>query len=179
MSEVESAQPVGPQEQDKSIDSEPIQLRQIPNGELEYEDLGERNCIGEGTFGRVLPGTLNGEDVAVKVIKIPFMLEEVYKSSCEQEIKVMMTVNKLCHANIVQFKGYKIVKKRFLIVSELVRGKNLEEILNEAEDEERVYLLEFKNKLTMMLELAQALQGLHKINVTHRDVKPTNLLITK
>ena len=189
MSEMDSAQLPGPQSlqgQDRSIDNEDIQLEKIPEGKLIYEDLGDKNLIGEGTYGRVLPGKLYEKDVAVKVIKVPEKeMLPVYLSCCEHEMKIMTKVNRLKHCNIVKFKGYQVVKigkkTKILIVSELVKGKNLGEILEEDEDEDEksVYLLEFQDKLKMMMELALALEALHEDGVTHRDIKPSNILISE
>ena len=59
-----------------------------------------------------------------------------------------------------------------VLVMKLLRGKSLEELLQDCGR------LHWRTATTLILHLARALAHLHTVGIVHRDVKPENLMIT-
>ena len=80
-------------------------------------------------------------------------------------------MSKLHHPNIVQFLGY--IDKPFVLIMEYIPNGNLLE---------KIKTLKRKQKISIMQNILQALVYLHNRrpqSLIHRDIKPTNILLTK
>ncbi|TVT98212.1 hypothetical protein EJB05_56491, partial [Eragrostis curvula] len=80
--------------------------------------------IGEGGFGRVYKGQLQGLPVAIKRCFIESSPERL--SDFENEIKY---IPKLQHRNIVKLQGYCIQGKERILVYEYMRNKSLDKFI--------------------------------------------------
>ena len=87
-------------------------------------DLNVDNEIGRGSFGTVFKGTWAVTSVAVKRIKCGRAF--VLKSTLKREVQIHSTLR---HPNIVQIMEISIEKNELYIISELVDGPNLEELI--------------------------------------------------
>lgn len=126
--------------------------------------------LGVGGFGAVYlaEDTLISKLVAIKV---PHH-QNTDKSNLINEAKLMASLN---HPNIVSLLTAEIDEetKAFYIVMEYVDGESLADRLM------RVNFLEEEEILKISIEITDAISYAHKKNIIHRDLRPSNVLLTK
>ncbi|KAG0580630.1 hypothetical protein KC19_4G188300 [Ceratodon purpureus] len=156
---------------------------------IQYEDwavdynmlqIGEQ--LGTGSTGRLFKGKYLSQDVAIKIILIgdcsgsgtdgdthqsaPAAERlQIYK----QEISIMRLVR---HKNVVQFIGACSKWPQLCIVTELMAGGSVRDVL-----ESRRSGLDFGTAIKVLRDAARGMDFLHKRGVIHRDLKAANLLI--
>lgn len=138
------------------------------NGEWELDRLEVplKKKIGEGTFGQVYESIWRGTPVAVKTIN------EGVVPTKDEFFKDFIVLTKLHHPNILQLLGACTVNEPYLIVTELMT----ENIMNYS-----IRNTKFQKLVDMSMDIARGLAYLHNRRpncVIHRDLKPTNLLLT-
>jgi len=138
---------------------------EIAPHEIEY--LEE---IGRGCFGSVHRGKCRGKEVAIKQL----FKQELTQKAMEEFRKEIDICSVLRHPNIVLFMGACLVPGHMAIVSELMRGGNLQELLH---DRNANLSLFFRTKVAR--DVAMGMNWLHRSNpqVIHRDLKPSNVLV--
>jgi len=136
----------------------------IPFQDLEF---GER--IGKGNFGEVYKGTYLGTDVAIK--RLFFVDDDFMQKYIERE---MDTLTQLNHPNIVQLMGLCIGMDDLYIITEFVKGGNLHSKL-----EDKPLDLPWKLRVSILRDVALAMNYLHAKDKIHRDLKSHNLLVTE
>jgi serine/threonine protein kinase len=128
--------------------------------------------IASGSFGRVYRGDdpRSGQVVAVKVLRNKWTMDK-------QKVELFMREGKLGlnirHPNIVSVLAVNQDPKtgQYFIVMEFVEGGNLRDLLQARKK------LNPDESLRIMDECAQGLAYSHARGLTHRDIKPTNILI--
>jgi len=129
--------------------------------------------LGEGGMAAVYKAydTRLERDVAVKIIRndmfIPSQLEKVMKRF-EREAK---SLARLSHPNIVSIIDYGDHEGVPYLVMEYLPGGTLKDRLQGQP-------LPWPAALRLLLPIARALQFSHDLGIIHRDVKPSNILIT-
>ena len=137
--------------------------------------LGERYELTErlaiGGMGEVWVATdLNlRRHVAAKVLREEFAGDQHFLDRLRAE-----AVNSaaLTHQNIAAMYDYGEQRGSGYLIMELVRGESLEDLLR------RERTLEPSQILPVLAQTARALHAAHRAGVVHRDVKPSNILIT-
>lgn len=137
--------------------------------------LGERYELTErlaiGGMGEVWVATdLNlRRHVAAKVLREEFAGDQHFLRRLRAE-----AVNSaaLTHQNIAAMYDYGEQRGSGYLIMELVRGESLEDLLR------RERTLEASQVLPVLAQTARALHAAHRAGVVHRDVKPSNILIT-
>ena len=140
--------------------------QQISSYRLESE-------LARGGMGIVYRGvhTVFEEVVAIKAIFPELTLNPELRARFVNEAKIQ---RRLQHPNIVQIREFLIDQERFYIVMELIEGETLAQQLKRlgaplvAEEALEIF--------------RQALQGLafaHAQGVIHRDMKPSNIMLTR
>ncbi|KAH6636673.1 hypothetical protein F5144DRAFT_487300 [Chaetomium tenue] len=128
--------------------------------------------IGRGAFATVHKVTrrLTGQPFAAKELdKRKFMKNGVLDQKVENEMNIM---RKIKHPNIVEYIEHLDWDDRLLIIiMEFVNGGDLGRLIADNGP-----LSETATK-TMARQLLDALGYLHDMNITHRDVKPDNILV--
>ncbi|XP_016843821.1 serine/threonine-protein kinase RAD53-like [Nasonia vitripennis] len=133
--------------------------------------------FGSGAFGTVKLGYHNRTEVAIKVIDI---LGTTSKTILK-EIAILREIN---HENIVSIVGVCCQFSEFWIVMGLVKGHNLKGIIYKPNIKKLYGLLEEDKSFSILVNFStQLLKGMtyienHHLGITHRDVKPTNILIS-
>lgn len=128
--------------------------------------------IASGSFGRVYRGDdpRTGQVVAIKVLRNKWTMDKQKVDLFQREGKLGMSIR---HPNIVSVLAVSqdSVTKQFFIVMEFIEGGNLRDLLQIRKP------LGTDESLRIMEECAQGLAYSHARGLTHRDIKPTNILI--
>eukprot|EP00041_Stephanoeca_diplocostata_P033130 m.1085605 g.1085605 ORF g.1085605 m.1085605 type:complete len:562 (-) comp24279_c0_seq39:4214-5899(-) len=132
--------------------------------------------LGRGTFGIVLKSQLpeTNEPCAVKKLHLS-QLTKKDKASFKKEIQVM---SRLDHPNIIKIYGY--CNDEHAIVMEFAPNNSVSFQLyfNENKrDEARMALGRTKKKI--IFGIANGLNQIHKLGITHNDIKSANILLDK
>jgi hypothetical protein len=122
--------------------------------------------IGSGGFGRVYSAIdpSFGRTVAIKVMSAPGDPDLVQRFRTEAT-----TVANLHHKNIVNVHDFGEQDGAPYLVMEYLEGANLQDLIKQ----NSLSLLE---KIEIMSEVAIGLQCAHERGITHRDVKPANIM---
>ncbi|GAB2210615.1 hypothetical protein Drorol1_Dr00015884 [Drosera rotundifolia] len=155
------------------------ELSRIDTIHLNYSDIVKATqnflpslLIGEGGFATVYKGRLpDGREVAVKRAK------KKHFDSAEFDSEVG-TLSKIDHQSLVKLLGYVDKGNERLIITEYVPNGTLRQHL----DGERGKMLDFNQRLEVAIDVAHGLTYLHLYNekqIIHRDVKSSNILLTK
>lgn len=128
-------------------------------------------CIGEGGFGMVYKGRLQGgQEVAIKRAR-----KELFDSAeFNSEVEIL---SKISHHSLVRLLGIIDKGNERLIVTEYVSNGTLRQHL----DGDRGKFLDFNQRLEIALDVAHGLTYLHMYaerQIIHRDVKSSNILLT-
>lgn len=94
---------------------------------VEKDEVILKDEIGRGSFGTVYKGLWAGTYVAVKHIKV----RNAKRLQASVEIKVHSLVR---HPNIVQIMAISFFKNAIYLVSELIKGPNLDDLLFSSDD---------------------------------------------
>jgi eukaryotic-like serine/threonine-protein kinase len=128
--------------------------------------------IASGSFGRVYRGDdpRTGQVVAVKVLRNKWMMDKQKVDLFTREGKLGLSIR---HPNIVSVLAVNQDAKtgQYFIVMEFVEGGNLRDLLQARKK------LNPEEALRILEECAQGLASSYSRGLTHRDIKPTNILI--
>jgi hypothetical protein len=141
----------------------------VPGGEG-YQLL-ER--IGKGQYGEVYRALAPG-GVVVAVKRIFRSMDD---ETSQRELKALQTIRELRHPFLLQTHNFQAFEDRLLIVMELADG-SLEERLKECL-KAGLPGIPLEELLCYFSEAAEALDFLHQQKLSHRDIKPQNLLHMK
>ncbi|XP_047266476.1 receptor kinase-like protein Xa21 [Capsicum annuum] len=134
------------------------------------DGLSESNLIGSGSFGSVYKGVLrSGTAIAVKVFNL--QLDAAFKSF-DTECEVLC---RLRHRNLIKVITSCSNLDFKALVLEYMSNGSLEKYLYSHN-----YFLDSKQRLSIMIDVACALEYLHhgcSLPVIHCDVKPSNVLL--
>ncbi|KAI0172053.1 hypothetical protein GGR52DRAFT_548849 [Hypoxylon sp. FL1284] len=136
------------------------------------EKYARVGVIGKGAFATVhkVTSKYDGSPYAAKELdKRKFMKNGVLDQKVENEMRIMQRVH---HDNIVQYiEHFDWDKHQFFIIMEYVPGGDLGKLISERGPMAEPYVK------IMAEQLLNALGYLHDNRITHRDVKPDNILI--
>ncbi|QIW97125.1 hypothetical protein AMS68_002643 [Peltaster fructicola] len=138
------------------------------SGGEKYSVVGN---IGKGAFATVyqIATKTDGQLFAAKELdKRRCMKNGVLDRKVTNEMQIMQTVN---HPNIVQYIEYRDVEHYLYIIMEFVPGGDLQQYLAQ-----HGRLTEAVAK-RMSSQVLEALDYLHINKITHRDIKPDNILL--
>ncbi len=135
--------------------------------------LGEQ--LGRGAMGTVWEAhdDLLDRPVAVKEVVLPRgMPEHEREVACQRTLREARAIARLDHPNVVTL--YDVIDEdtRPWVVMELVPSRSLAEVVR------RDGPLPPRRVATIGLAMLGALEAAHDAGITHRDVKPSNILLT-
>ena len=108
-------------------------------------------------------------DVAIKVLPRAFVADRERMRRFEQEARSAAALN---HPNIISVHDMGTVDGSPYIVSELLDGQNLRELLRQG-------AIPARKALDYAVQAARGLAAAHDAGIVHRDLKPENLFVTK
>jgi eukaryotic-like serine/threonine-protein kinase len=109
-------------------------------------------------------------EVALKVLTPEMAAKPIMIERFRREAR---HAGKLRHENIVELYEFGEANGRFFIAMEFVEGLDLHEYIA------RKGLLEPESALKIITQAAKALDHAHRQGIVHRDVKPSNFLVTR
>ncbi len=126
--------------------------------------------IGEGGMGVVYRAqdTATDEVVALKVLSPVYARDQAFLKRFVREANYLKEVD---HKNIARFYELGQVRNTYYIAMEFVDGPSLEEIMRTQD------LLSEVRIVDIIIQVAEALNALHKQGIVHRDIKPGNVLV--
>ncbi|MGH9368184.1 MAG: protein kinase domain-containing protein [Thermoanaerobaculia bacterium] len=132
-----------------------------------YEILAPLGAGGMGEVYRARDSRL-GRDVAVKVLPDAFLADPERLARFDREAHMLASLN---HANVAAIYGLEESDGIRFLVLELVPGETLAERLAGG-------ALALREGLSILRQIAEALEAAHESGVIHRDLKPSNVKIT-
>ncbi len=157
-------------------------ILQLNNDFLNHDPPIEfHRYIGKGSFGHVFEGTScydSLERVAVKIMKSslldtqdPMELKDLKKRFMNECVFQHILSHQL-EDKVVKVYDYGEFSDHKFMVMELMSGRSLRHVINEY----RTYSL--KDRISIMVDIAQTLAEIHERRFVHRDVKPENALFS-
>ncbi|KAI9662121.1 MAG: hypothetical protein M1831_002817 [Alyxoria varia] len=138
------------------------------DGAGKYNIIG---CLGKGAFAVVYQVAVvySGEVYAAKELeKRRFVKNGVLDTRLDNEMQIMKDLR---HPNIVQYIAYEENEHHLYILMEYIPGGDLQAYLGSHGTLHEPFAK------SMSRQVLGALEYLHKKNITHRDIKPDNVLI--
>ncbi|MAU01573.1 MAG: hypothetical protein CL608_30920 [Anaerolineaceae bacterium] len=130
-------------------------------------ELGDK--LGEGAFGSVFKAFQKGvgREVAIKIIHAKYANQPQFIRRFEAEAQI---VARLEHPHIVPLYDYWREPDGAYLVMRWLRGGNLQAVLEKEP-------LGLETAVTILTQIANALNTAHRQGIIHRDVKPANILL--
>ena len=134
-----------------------------------YEIIEELGAGGMGRVYRAHDTKLN-EEVALKLIKPEIAADKKTVERFHNEIKI---ARRISHKNVCRTHDFHEEGKTLFLTMEYVRGEDLKSLIH------RTKTLSVGTALSIARQVAEGLGEAHKLGITHRDLKPGNIMIDK
>lgn len=136
-------------------------------------DYLELEIIGSGGFGEVkrVRHNLLKMDFAFKFFSPIFANDD--DRNLERFFREAQILFRLSHQNIIKVYDVGLLGDKPFIRMELFEGKNLNQVLK---DHGRFPI---NISIDLIIEIADALKHAHEVGVVHRDIRPSNIMISR
>jgi len=146
---------------------------------LEGQTLGKYRvleALGRGGMARVYRAYHPQLDryVAIKVLRSDLVEEKEFLARFRREAQAVAALR---HTNVVQVFDFDVQGDVYYIVMELLEGDTLKTRLNDYRV--RGEQMELGEMVRILLDVLDGLAYAHSEGMTHRDVKPANILLTR
>ena len=136
----------------------------------------DENLIGAGSFSNVyLYKSDNGKNAAIKIFK-----QQVSTRKMEKLVTRLLSIS---HENVVAFVGFSLKPAAVSFeYCEVCIGQDevhtMKELIEIFQDENYVRFFGFDKRLSYCHQAIEGLIHLHKNDIIHQDVKPSNMLVS-
>ncbi|MCA9892986.1 MAG: serine/threonine protein kinase [Anaerolineae bacterium] len=163
----------------------PVLVRTVGFASMPFVDpligkiLGDykiESVLGTGGMAHVYRGYDAKLDryAAVKVVEPRLMADDdqaEYRQRFQREAKAIAKLN---HPNIISVYQFGEYEDRYYIAMAYIQGRNLRQIMRLVDDEPFTPV----RTVRILGDIASALDHAHANNIIHRDVKPSNIIVT-
>ncbi|CDO88616.1 protein kinase [Mycobacterium triplex] len=131
-----------------------------------------KRLLGRGGMGEVYEAehTVKQWTVALKLMSLAYSQDPVFRKRMEREARI---TGRLLEPHVVPIHDYGEIDGQLYLEMRLIEGIDLGSLL------ERDGALTPPRAVAIILQVAAALDAAHAAGVTHRDVKPQNILIAR
>ena len=150
------------------------------NSESYTGKYDKKKLLGKGTFGEawLVISKSSGRFYVMKEMTTGTWTEKE-KDQSMNEVNILASCN---HVNIVRYAGAYIVQKnlaseRILIIMEFADAGDLSMLIKRQKEQVR-QLFKEADVLSWLVQIAFALQYIHKKHILHRDLKTQNIFLT-
>ncbi|OBK78474.1 bifunctional serine/threonine-protein kinase/transporter substrate-binding domain-containing protein [Mycobacterium sp. 1274761.0] len=142
-----------------------------PFGQYQLQEL-----IGRGGMGEVYKAfdTRTDRTVALKVLPPHLAKDEIFQQRFRRESQAAAGINE---PHVVPIHSFGEIDERLYLDMRLIEGRNLSAMLEG--DDGRNRPLRPALAVSIIEQVAAALDAAHELGLIHRDVKPSNILVTK
>jgi serine/threonine protein kinase len=133
-----------------------------------YQLLGELGRGGMSVVYNAVHTALN-RPVAVKMLNHQLAFDEKFRAQFQEEARMIAGLN---HENIVQVYDTEQAYATYFIMMEYVRGTALSKMV------EAAGVLPSATTRDILVQMCRALGFAHAAGIVHRDVKPSNVIMT-
>jgi serine/threonine protein kinase len=127
--------------------------------------------LGRGGMGEVWRAfdTVTERTVAIKVLPIHLADDNAFQQRFRREAKAAAGLDE---PHVVPIFDFGEIEGRLYVAMRLIQGQDLQDLLSEGP-------LQPAHAVRIIEQIASALHAAHQIGLVHRDVKPSNILITR
>jgi serine/threonine protein kinase len=131
-----------------------------------------KRILGRGGMGEVYEAehTVKGWSVALKLMSESVSTDPVFRERMRREARI---TGRLQEPHVVPVHDYGEIDGRMFLEMRLIEGTDLDTLLK------RFGALAPPRAVAIITQIASALDAAHAAGVTHRDVKPPNILVTR
>ncbi len=151
-------------------------MREMPQKIGKYEI---KSLLGEGGNGIVYEGYDPDIErrVAIKILHPHLISGEMGEELLARFKREAISAAKCIHPNVVTILEYGQHENMPFIVMEYIDGVSVQKLIKHRLKHRRGISL--RRNLTIISQLLKALHAAHKLNIVHRDIKASNVLILK
>ncbi|OBG29135.1 protein kinase [Mycobacterium alsense] len=131
-----------------------------------------KRALGRGGMGEVYEAehTVKGWTVALKLMSESVSSDPVFRERMRREARI---TGRLQEPHVVPIHDYGEIDGQMFLEMRLIEGTDLDTLLK------RFGALSPPRAVAILTQIASALDAAHAAGVTHRDVKPPNILVTR
>ena len=150
--------------------SSPVSTPTTPSAEQEFAPVSRSKkpqwirLLGRGGFGEVWQVRYIGRDEAWK--KLP-----KDRVSDVRALEEAFNARRIEHSNVAQVFEIYTTDTHYILRMELVRGRDLQQVIDEDG------ALDPSTACQYVIQIADALEAAHSLNIVHQDVKPSNAIL--